>query len=61
MNRWIVVEFDGEGKATILEGEYTTWEDACKVQEEMETMHYEKAYLIYTCDEWMYECENGRM
>ena len=60
MRNWIIVEVNDNGDKMALEGEFTTWEDACRVQENLEEMNPDKCYLLYTCDEWMYECECGR-
>ena len=61
MNKWIVVEVKFNGSKRVLDGEYDVWDDACEVQEAMEWLHDENAYLIYMVDEWMYEVENGRV
>ena len=59
MMNWIVIEVDFEGAKRPLDGEYATYEEACEVQEAMEWLHDENSYLIYTNDEWVYECENN--
>ncbi len=59
MMNWIVIEINADGEKRALDGEYTNYEDACEVQEAMEWLHDENSYLIYTNDEWVYECENN--
>ena len=61
MSKWMVVEIRFDGSKRILNGEYNTKEEAQEVQEAMEWLHGENCYLIYTCDEWIYEVENGRV
>lgn len=61
MNKYVVVEIKFDGSKRMLNGEYATRKEACEVQEAMEWIHDENSYLIYTNDEWMYECENGRV
>ena len=60
MSKWVVVEVKFDGSKRVLEGEYSTWAEACEVQEAMEWLHDENSYLVFTNDEWMYEVENGR-
>lgn len=59
MMNWIVVEINAEGEKRVLEGEYTTYAEACEAQEALEWLHDENAYLLYTNNEWMYECEKN--
>lgn len=59
MMNWIVIEINADGEKRVLDGEYTNYEDACEVQEAMEWLHDENSYLIYTNEEWVYECENN--
>lgn len=59
MEKWIVIEINFDGKKRALDGEYTAYEEACEVQEAMEWLHDENSYLIYTNDQWVYECENS--
>ncbi len=60
MNKWLVVEINFDGEKRLIGAEYDVKDDAMEVQEAMEWLHDENCYLIYTCDEWMYEVENGR-
>lgn len=46
MTNWIVIEIDNNGNKRALSGVYTDWEDACEVQEAMEWLHDDMAYLI---------------
>lgn len=59
MMNWIVIEINADGEKRALDGEYANYEEACEVQEAMEWLHDENSYLIYTNDEWVYECENN--
>lgn len=59
MELWVVVEFKAEGGTRKVGKAYDTWEDACEVQEAMETLHSENAYLIYTEDEWQWNEQKG--
>ena len=61
MSNWVVIEIKFDGSKRMLDGEYANYDEACEVQEAMEWLHGENAYLIYTADEWMYEVENGRV
>lgn len=56
---WIVVEFEDNGKTRKVGKAYETWEEACEVQEAMETLHDDKSYLIYTEDEWQWNEQTG--
>ena len=56
--KYVVIEIDFDGNKRILDGMYT-YDDACEVQESMEWLHDENSYLIYSADEWVYECENS--
>ena len=60
MEKWIVVEFNFEGKARVLNGVYTDWGEAAEVVEAMEWLHDENAYMIFTEEEWKEEVKNGR-
>ena len=57
MRNWMVIEVNFEGEKRALEGLYTH-DEACEVQEAMEWLHDDNCYLLYTADEWVYECEN---
>lgn len=59
MSKYVVVEINFEGAKRLLDGEYATWDEACEVQEAMEWLYDENSYLIYTLDQWVYECENS--
>ena len=59
MSNYIVIEISFEGKIRALEGDYSTWEEACEVQEAMEWLHGENSYLITTQDAWMYDHETA--
>ena len=59
MMNWIVIEINADGEKRVLDGEYANYEEACEVQEAMEWLHDENSYLIYTNEEWVYECENN--
>jgi len=59
MEKWIVVEFNDMGDARVVSARYDTWEDACKVQNAMEMLHCENAYMIYTEDEWQWNKQMG--
>ena len=57
MTSYIVIEIKDNGAKRMLDGEYTNYSDACEVQEAMEWLHDENSYLIYTLNQWVYECE----
>lgn len=60
MNSYIVIEVNNYSKKAIASAtDYPTWELACEEQEALEEQHTENCYLVYSVDEWMYECENG--
>ena len=60
MSKYVVIETRFDGSKRMLTGEYDTYMEAVEVQSAMEWLHDENTYLIYTNDEWVYECENGR-
>ena len=60
MSKWILIEIEDNGTKTALPTEFPTWDAACTAQEAAEEANPNKAYLILTVDEWVYEMENGR-
>ena len=59
MNRYLIIEVDNEGNKKASTFDYADYDTACAVQELNEMLYPEFAYLIYTTDEWVYECENN--
>ena len=57
--KWILVKIEGNGKKTALPKEYDSYDDACAMQEFLDDANPYNAHLIYTTDEWVYECENN--
>ena len=60
MNAYIIIAIDNNGTKTPIDMEFTTWENACTLQEILENACEDFGFLIFTNDEWMYECECGR-
>ena len=59
MNRYLIIEVNAEGNKTASLTEYADYDLACSVQELHEVAYPEYAYLIYTVDEWVKECEEN--
>ena len=59
MNEYIIIEIDNNGNKIASAVSHKSYEAACAHQEIMEILFPEFCYLIYTADEWMYECENN--
>ena len=59
MNAYIISAIDNNGIKTAMDMECTTWENACILQEALENACDEFAYLIYSNDQWVQECEQG--
>lgn len=60
MNEYMIIIIDNEGNKTASEFFHSnTYDGACALQELLDLLHPENAHLIYTADEWMYECENN--
>lgn len=59
MNTFVIIAFEDNGAKTPVDMEFTTYNNACIMQEVLETLCPYMGFLIYTADEWMYECENN--
>lgn len=59
MKTYIIIAIDNNSNKTAINMEFSTWDNACTVQEALETVCDDFVFLIYTADEWMYECENN--
>lgn len=57
--KWIIVRIGCTGIKTPGREEYNNYESACMMQEILEMHNPYTGFLIYTTDEWMYECENN--
>lgn len=57
MNAYIIIAIDNNGIKTAIDMECTTWENACILQEALENACGDYAYLIYSIDQWVQECE----
>ena len=57
MNAYIIIAIDNNGTKTAIDMEFATWENACTMQEILETACEDFGFLIYTADEWVHECE----
>ena len=60
MNEYMIIAMNDNGETFEVNLTFTTWEDACIMQETLENVCDAFSYLIYTMDEWLYEMENGR-
>lgn len=56
---WIIVRIGATGVKTAGHETYKTYDIACMVQETLERQNPYTGFLIYTTDEWIYECENN--
>ena len=59
MMNYLLIEVAPDGTKTPSIFEYATYDAACAMQEINETLYPEYSYLVYTVDEWVYECENN--
>ena len=57
--KWILVKIEANGEKVALPTEYDKYDDASAMQEWYEDVNPYNGYLIYTTDEWVYECENA--
>lgn len=57
--KWVIVRIGATGVKTTGFDEYDTYDDACMMQEILEEQNPYTGFLVYTTDEWMYECENA--
>lgn len=59
MMNYLLIEVAPDGTKTPSIFEYADYDTACAWQEINETLYPEYSYLVYTADEWVYECENN--
>ena len=58
--QWIIIRIGATGKKVPGGYLFNNYETACSMQKTLEIQNPYSAFLIYTADEWVYECENGR-
>lgn len=61
MNAYIIIAIEDNGTKNPVDMEFAEYDNACIMQEILETLCPECGFLIYTNDEWMYEVENGNV
>lgn len=60
MNAYMIIAIEENGKKAPVNLEFSNYNNACIMQETLETLCPALCFLVYTTDAWMYETENGR-